>query len=276
MKKTIDELIDGLISEIKNNETITKKLLDKNNDNVSCNFVSRTTGVISGIHYSQYIYKRINSKISFQILREDGEFVNRGDVIAVITGPMADILRGQNLALNFVRFLSGIASITRKAKLELVNTGCELVYSSFANPIYEEAIKKAFIDGGGIVNNNKTYVITRNIRTRFDNYQEIFDRIHNLDPELEIIIEVDNVADLLEVSNILNKNKRIRVCTNKDNILEECSKYGLKHLEAMGDYDIKKIRSIASMGYKSLIIPYLTCDNNNLNIEMCFYRRIKK
>ncbi len=276
MKKTIDELIDGLISEIKNNETITKKLLDKNNDNVSCNFVSRTTGVISGIHYSQYIYKRINSKISFQILREDGEFVNRGDVIAVITGPMADILRGQNLALNFVRFLSGIASITRKAKLELVNTGCELVYSSFANPIYEEAIKKAFIDGGGIVNNNKTYVITRNIRTRFDNYQEIFDRIHNLDPELEIIIEVDNVADLLEVSNILNKNKRIRVCTNKDNILEECSKFGLKHLEAMGDYDIKKIRSIASMGYKSLIIPYLTCDNNNLNIEMCFYRRIKK
>ena len=276
MKKTIDELIDGLISEIKNNETITKKLLDKNNDNVSCNFVSRTTGVISGIHYSQYIYKRINSKISFQILREDGEFVNRGDVIAVITGPMADILRGQNLALNFVRFLSGIASITRKAKLELVNTGCELVYSSFANPIYEEAIKKAFIDGGGIVNNNKTYVITRNIRTRFNNYQEIFDRIHNLDPELEIIIEVDNVADLLEVSNILNKNKRIRVCTNKDNILEECSKYGLKHLEAMGDYDIKKIRSIASMGYKSLIIPYLTCDNNNLNIEMCFYCRIKK
>ena len=41
-------------------------------------------GVVSGVNVAQYIFKRSSSKIGFKILKNDGEYVNRGDVICVI------------------------------------------------------------------------------------------------------------------------------------------------------------------------------------------------
>ena len=55
-----------------------------------------------------------------KILKEDGTYVNRGDVICVISGPINEILRVSDLALNFVRYMSGIASAVAKYHARII------------------------------------------------------------------------------------------------------------------------------------------------------------
>ena len=274
MKRTIDEIIDNLISETKTNDRITSKLFDKNNEIASSNFISRQSGVVSGIRIAQSIYRKLSNKVTFQILKDEGSYVNRGDVLAVITGPVSEILKGEIISLNFVRYLSGVSSITNKYLLELNGLKCDLVYSNHTSPIYQDLIKKAFIDGGGkIYAEKKYYNVSRNLSTRFNNYQEVVDKIRKIDNEITIICEVDDAVSFKEAKEA--NPDIIRICTTKENILKECLQIGYKNVEAYGDFDLKKVRSIAKLGLKALVIPSLTAENNNLNIDLCFYKRLK-
>ncbi len=52
--------------------------------------------------------------LHFNARINDGEFVNRGTVIAEITGLIQPIMMAERTALNFLQHLSGIASLTRR------------------------------------------------------------------------------------------------------------------------------------------------------------------
>ena len=277
MKKTIEEIIDGLVSDIKIKDKKILKVFEKNNDVASCNYVSRTTGVVSGIKYSQYFYKKLSNKISFTILKEDGEFVNRGDVIAVITGPVNEILKGEKIGLEFVRVSSGISSITKKYVQELVGTNANIIFSEYAIPGLEELCINAFRLGGGtFFEENKKYVLTRNIRTRFDSYDEAIEKIKEIDSSLKAVIEIENEDDFIEAMH--SKCDSIRVCSNKIDFLKKISTLNStnKPLEALGNYELKAIRGLTKLGYKNLLIPALTDEANALSIDLCFYKRVKK
>ena len=277
MKRTVDEIIDGLISEIKTNDKLNPKILDKNNDYASCNFVARSTGIISGTKISQLVYRKLSNKINFEILKKDGEFVNRGDVIAVISGPVDEILKGENLSLSFIRYMSGISSVTKKYELELINTGAILEYSSYATPGLEDLAINAFLSGGGKLNNNdkKCFVITRNLRARFDSYDEIIKKIKTIDKNIKLIIEISNDEELEEVLNI--PGIIIRICSNKYEFMLQASKKidKRKNMELLGEIDLKKIRTLAINGYSKFLIPSLTESAPSFPIDMCFYKRPK-
>ena len=84
MKKTIEQYVDELINNIKEEENPIKLMLKKETEDVSCNFIARTTGVVSGVRVAQYIFKRSSNKIGFKIIKDDASYVNRGDVICSI------------------------------------------------------------------------------------------------------------------------------------------------------------------------------------------------
>ena len=278
MKKTLEQYIDELISNIKEDDNPIKEVFKKNTDLTSCNFVSRTTGVVSGVNVAQYIFKKSSNKIGFKILKEDGTYVNRGDVICVISGPINEILRVSDLALNFVRYMSGIASAVAKFNLELANLETKLLYSGHCAPGLDEFAKLAFTHGGGILyEENKNYcVLSSNTIARFESIDDAIKAVKEVDKSIKPIVEVN---DQIEFEEALFSNASvIRLTCTKDQVIKNCSiiNNDKKILELQSEIELKHLRLTARFGYKYIIIPSLSDAAKALPIDLSFYKRFKK
>jgi len=77
-------------------------------------FVAKTPGIVAGIGVSRAVFAYLDAEIEFDVLKNDGETLIPGDIIAVVRGKTRTLLTGERTALNFLQRLSGIASKTRK------------------------------------------------------------------------------------------------------------------------------------------------------------------
>jgi nicotinate-nucleotide pyrophosphorylase (carboxylating) len=278
MKKTIEQYLDELLTNIKEEYTPIKEILKKETEDVSCNFIARTTGVVSGVKIAQYIFKKTNSKIGFKILKDDGNYVNRGDVVCVMSGPINEILKVSNLALNFVRYMSGIATLVSKYKMEISDLETQLLYSGHSAPGLESFAELAFIDGGGVLyEENKNYcVLSSNTIARFESIDLAIKAIKEVDKSIKPIVEVN---DQIEFEEALFSNALvIRLNSSKESIIKNCSiiNNDKKILELQSEIELRHIRQVAKMGYKYIIIPSLSDAAKSLPIDLSFYKRFKK
>ena len=76
--------------------------------------VSRDEGVMAGRLCATETYAQIDPSVVIEWHLDDGADLQAGDVLGRIEGPLASILSGERTALNFLRHLSGIASMTRR------------------------------------------------------------------------------------------------------------------------------------------------------------------
>ena len=77
-------------------------------------FVSREEGVMAGRLCATETYAQIDPSVVVEWHLDDGADVQVGDVLGRVEGPLASILSGERTALNFLRHLSGIATVTRR------------------------------------------------------------------------------------------------------------------------------------------------------------------
>jgi nicotinate-nucleotide pyrophosphorylase (carboxylating) len=77
-------------------------------------FVSREAGVIAGTACVTATFAQLDPAIELRWSARDGAAVEAGQEIAAVTGPLAPVLTGERTALNFIRHLSGVATITSR------------------------------------------------------------------------------------------------------------------------------------------------------------------
>lgn len=77
--------------------------------------ISRESGVVAGLPLAKMVFQVLDPGIEFRALARDGDKIERGMVLAEISGNARAILTGERLALNLLQHLSGIA--TRTARL---------------------------------------------------------------------------------------------------------------------------------------------------------------
>ena len=97
-------------------------------------FVAKTPGIVAGIKVSQAVFAYLDAKIEFDVLKNDGETIIPGDVIAVVRGKTRTLLTGERTALNFLQRLSGIASKTRKMMDLIKYSSAELLDTRKTTP----------------------------------------------------------------------------------------------------------------------------------------------
>lgn len=78
------------------------------------NFTAKSEGIICGIGVCRRVFEIIDKSIEFQPFMEDGQRVEKGGVIAAISGNARNILKGERTALNLFQRMSGIATMTAK------------------------------------------------------------------------------------------------------------------------------------------------------------------
>lgn len=77
-------------------------------------FVSREEGVMAGRLCATEAYLQIDPSVVIEWHLDDGADLQPGAVLGRVEGPLASLLTGERTALNFLRHLSGVATLTRR------------------------------------------------------------------------------------------------------------------------------------------------------------------
>ena len=251
----------------------SNSIIDKNLEN---NFVlkSRSEGVISGLQVAELSFITLDSGLSFEKNIDNGLNVQKGDIIATVTGNSSSILSAERTALNFLSHLSGIASATYEMASLISETNTKIVSTRKTTPNLRILEKFAVKDGGGM---NHRFGLYDGILIK-DNHLALSGSISNsvsLAREkcghmVNIEVEVDNLDQYMEALEtqtdaILLDNFNIEdlikaVSLNKKNII----------LEASGKITKDNILEIAKTGVNLISSGWLTHSSPSLDIGLDF------
>ncbi len=272
-KKAIELIKEALFEDGVDNDITTLNLVSKDKM-LTGSFIVKATGVVSGIDVAKEVFKQINPRIKMEILKANGTFVNRGDVIATIEGPMRDILRGERVALNFLQRMSGIAATTAKFVQELAGTNCKILDTRKTAPLLRVFERQAVRDGGG---ENHRFNLSDRVLIK-DNHIAASGSIQDAVSILRkavgrgMIIEVE-VETLDEFMEALNTSADVIMLDNMSNeVMKKCVELneGKKKLEASGNMELKKVRSVALLGVDYISVGSLTHSYKALDISLKF------
>lgn len=274
-KKIIELIKQALIEDGYDNDVTTFNLINKDMM-LSGSFIVKATGVVSGIDVAKEVFRQINPKIKMEILKDNGTFVNRGDVIASIEGPMRDILRGERVALNFLQRMSGIAATTAKFVQELAGTECKILDTRKTTPLLRVLERQAVRDGGGMnhrYNLSDQVLIKDNHIAAVGSIEKAVEMVRkSVGKTMKIEVEVETKEEFLEA---LGTSADIIMLDNMNNeLMKELVEINnhSKKIEASGNMELKRVRSVALLGVDYISVGALTHSYKSLDISLKFYK----
>jgi nicotinate-nucleotide pyrophosphorylase (carboxylating) len=109
--------------------------------------LAKAGGILAGLPVMKEILKLVDKRCRVKPLRREGARINRGTVVARLSGPAQALLSGERTALNFLSRLSGIATLTRKLADKV--KGPRLYDTRKTTPLWRILERYAVKAGGG-------------------------------------------------------------------------------------------------------------------------------
>jgi nicotinate-nucleotide pyrophosphorylase (carboxylating) len=119
-------------------------------------FVVREPGVVCGLDLAREALVQRSDEVDFVAERLDGEFVEAGTVVASVSGPLAALLSGERIALNFLQRLSGIATLTHAYVARAAEGGPARVVDTRKTTPGLRALERYAVRTGGAANHRNT------------------------------------------------------------------------------------------------------------------------
>ena len=223
---------------------------------------AKATLVVAGLPVAARVYHKLDAKLVFAAAMNDGQEVAPGTVLARLTGPVASILTGERVALNFLQRLSGIATFTRTMTAQVAGSSAVLVDTRKTTPGWRVLSKYAVRLGGGRNHRLGLYdgvLIKNNHLTAVGGISEAVRlakaRAHHL---LKIEVEV---TDLQGLEEALNAGADLILLDNLDDAtLLQAVKItrGRALLEASGSMTPDRLAKVAATGVNLISMGALT------------------
>jgi|SRR5690625_191852 len=115
----------------------------------SANFIVKSAGIIAGLPIIQEGYQLLDPSIEVNFLINEGDHVQKGQIIADVSGPVATILTGERVILNLLQRMSGIATMTNLAIKTLNDPSIHICDTRKTTPGLRMLEKYAVTLGGG-------------------------------------------------------------------------------------------------------------------------------
>ncbi len=103
----------------------------------------------AGLVFAPLILDRFDPSLVWESLLEDGDKADEGSPLATISGPAKTLFTAERTVLNFLQFLSGIATATRRFVDLLGDSPTRLLDTRKTLPGYRALSKYAVAQGGG-------------------------------------------------------------------------------------------------------------------------------
>jgi nicotinate-nucleotide pyrophosphorylase (carboxylating) len=111
---------------------------------------SKDTGVLAGTEVFAAVFRAVDPSIDVRLFLRDGATLSKGDRVARVSGRAVALLSAERTALNFISFLSGIATATRSLVALAAETGhAEILDTRKTVPGWRVLSKYAVTVGGG-------------------------------------------------------------------------------------------------------------------------------
>lgn len=236
--------------------------------------VAKQDFVLAGIDVARQVFGQLDPSAAFEKLREDGQRVQRGDVLAWIKGDAAVLLQGERVALNLLQRMSGIATHTAAFVKELEGTGTAVVDTRKTTPGLRVLEKYAVRAGGGRNHRTSLYdgvLIKENHVAAAGGIAVAVARAREIAPHtLRIEVETRN---LVEVEEALAANADVIMLDNMDlDTLRQAVALidGRAITEASGGVTLETVRGIAETGIDFVSVGALTHSSPAVDISMLF------
>ncbi|HUX22453.1 MAG TPA: carboxylating nicotinate-nucleotide diphosphorylase [Spirochaetia bacterium] len=244
--------------------------------------ISKDRGVLAGIDLFAEVFRQIDPEVRVELECEDGSFLKERDVVARLEGRVTSLLAGERVALNFLSYLSGIASATRRyveavggdgsgGELPSLSRGVEgevpigfptVLDTRKTLPGYRNLAKYAVSIGGGRnhrIGLHDMVLIKDNHIDFAGSIRTAVERVRAKWGE-RFVIEVE-CRDLDEVQEALECGCNIIMLDNMDRgtidrALEAIA--GRAKVEVSGNMDLEKIASLSESGVDFISVGRLT------------------
>ena len=265
---------DAIAEDLAGGQDITSVATISESAVVNAEFISRSAGVVSGLHVAAAVleYCGINH---YEVLVDEGAKVSAGKVLITAQGNTRKLLLAERSALNFLSHLSGISTLTNQWVVAVSGTKCQIRDTRKTTPGLRQLEKFAVRMGGGVNHRlglSQAALIKDNHILATGSISKAFNAIKKEFPGKEIEIEVDSIEQLKEVINlkpelILLDNMSVEQCIEAVSITA-----GLVALEASGGITINNAKAYAATGVNYLAIGALTHSAPALDIGLDFKR----
>ena len=263
---------DAIAEDLAGGEDITSVATISESSVVNAEFISRSDGVVSGLHVAAAVleYCGINH---YEVLVDEGAKVSAGKVLITAQGNTRKLLLAERSALNFLSHLSGISTLTNQWVLAVSGTKCQIRDTRKTTPGLRHLEKFAVRMGGGVNHRlglSQAALIKDNHILATGSISKAFNAIKKEFPGKEIEIEVDSIEQLKEVISlkpelILLDNMSVEQCIEAVSITA-----GSVALEASGGITINNAKAYAATGVNYLAIGALTHSAPTLDIGLDF------
>lgn len=273
-KKQIDRIVLNALEEDMPYGDVTTDNLIPEEDVTEAKFIAKADGVIAGMPVAARVFELIDSRISIEILKNDGDKVSKGDIIAILNGPTAGILKGERTALNLMQRLSGIATRTNVFTELVKDYKVSVADTRKTTPGLRYLEKYAVRCGGG---RNHRYSLSDAVMLK-DNHIAagggIIPAVAKVRANIPHTVKIEvEVEDMEMVRQAVESGADIIMLDNMNEAaMAEAVKYidGRALVEASGDVTEERIRAIAETGVDIISIGRITHSVKALDISLRF------
>ena len=276
MKEELDNFIEFAFKEDVREGDHTSLACIPSTANGKAQLLVKENGILAGMEVAQAIFEKLNPKIQFFPLMQDGERMTFGDVAFVVEGPSSSILTAERLVLNCMQRMSGIATKTQHIVKLLEGTKAQVLDTRKTTPGIRLLEKWAVKIGGGV---NHRFGLFDMMMIK-DNHIEFAGGIelaiekainYQKHKGINIPIEVE-ARNLEEVNEILRVGNIQRImldnfsCDDTRIAVEQIG--GRFETEASGGITEDTIREHALCGVDFISIGALTHSVNSLDLSL--------
>lgn len=236
--------------------------------------VAKEDFVLAGMDVASKVFSVLDADVAFEKLLEDGQHVQRGDVLAWLKGSAAVLLQGERVALNLLQRMSGIATQTAAFVKEIEGTAAVIVDTRKTVPGLRALDKYSVRMGGGRNHRIGLFdgvLIKENHVAAAGGIEVAISRARKKLPHtLKIEIETRNLE---EVGQALAAGADIVMLDNMtlDEMTEAvCLIDGKALVEASGGVSLESVRGIAETGVNIISVGSLTHSVKGADISMLF------
>ena len=230
--------------------------------------VARTNGVLSGSPIGRLVFSKLDPRVKWEAQQQDGAPLNKGTIVADVTGPVSSLLIGERTMLNFMTHLSGIASTTRKYVDVVQGTRAVVLDTRKTLPGWRILEKYAVRCGGGTNHRMGLYdgvLIKDNHLAAWTLSSSIAEAVRvarSKSPAgVSIEVEVDTIEQLQDALQgrpdiVLLDNMSIDQLRRSVALRDQID-HSVK-LEASGGVTLETLRAIAETGVERISVGALT------------------
>jgi nicotinate-nucleotide pyrophosphorylase (carboxylating) len=147
--RAIDSIIDLALAEDVSQGDVTSQTLIPPELQGRALIAAKAAGVLAGGGVVKRVFGRIDPALKTELPVADGAEIGVGDVVSIVSGRVASILKGERVALNFLGRLSGIASYTARFVAETKGLRAKIFDTRKTTPGLRQLEKYAVRLGGG-------------------------------------------------------------------------------------------------------------------------------